>query len=283
MSDLPLGQSYADILWRCKRSVSLEFITDPRLSVFVSLIKLGRPLVFSAPVQSALNGYVLCWPSDHPRGAMRFCFFRATGRPCSIFGLPTDTETESEQESATQRDADALLKVIEISPIPSPRTSPDSNVQLESISLVPAQPPLLRGTVRVRNIAYEKLVTVRFTTDGWETTVEAQAHYNGNSPSDGTWDRFAFTIPLEWHAGLAGPTPRTLLLAVRYAVLGIGEWWNNNGGDDFRIVLDPTKSISSWLSSTIMSDARFVTAAAFPRRNGCWSFRTVTTRTRQLP
>jgi hypothetical protein len=129
--------------------------------------------------------------------------------------------------------------------------------------------------VRVRNIAYEKLVTARFTTDGWETTVDTQAHYIGN---DGTWDRFAFTISLEWHAGLASPMPRTFLLAVRYAVLGVGEWWDNNGGDDFRVALGPTKSISSWLSSTTVSDARFVTAAAFPRRNVYWSSRAVTTR-----
>jgi len=83
----------------------------------------------------------------------------------------------------------------------------------------------------VRNIAYEKCVAVRFTTDGWTTISEAHARYVGPLPDSGTWDLFAFTIPL--HA------PRTLLLAVRYAVPGDGEWWDNNGGNDFRVVLAP--------------------------------------------
>jgi Carbohydrate/starch-binding module (family 21) len=201
------------------------------------------------------------------------CFFRAKGRPSSIFGPHSDTETEGERENGplTQHGAERpLLKVIEMSPIPSQRTAPDSNVHLESISLLPALPPLLRGTVLVRNIAYEKHVTARFTTDSWTTTVETQASYIGGGPSDndGTWDRFAFTISLEWHAGLASsPTPRTLLLSVRYTVPRVGEWWDNNGGEDFRVVFGPTarSTIPSWAGSALMSDAPFVKAAAFPR------------------
>jgi hypothetical protein len=47
---------------------------------------------------------------------------------------------------------------------------------------------------------------------------------------------------------------------VRYTVPGIGEWWDNNGGDDFRIVLGPARSTPP----ATMSDAPFVNAAAFP-------------------
>jgi Carbohydrate/starch-binding module (family 21) len=204
------------------------------------------------------------------------CFFRAKGRPSSIFGPHSDTETEGERENGplalAQRAAELpLLKIIEVSPIPSPRTAPDSNVYLESISLLPARPPLLRSTVRVRNITYEKRVAARFTTDSWTTTVETQASYIGPGPSDndGTWDRFAFTISLEWHAGLASnPAPRTLLLAVRYTVPCVGEWWDNNGGEDFRVVFGPTARSTtppSWAGSALMSDAPFVKAATFPR------------------
>jgi hypothetical protein len=85
----------------------------------------------------------------------------------------------------------------------------------------------------VRNISFEKSVAARFTTDGWTTVSEAHARYVGPAPASNGWDLFAFTIPLE-----AAP-PRTLHLAVRYAVPDSGEWWDNNGGADFRVVLAP--------------------------------------------
>ncbi|KAI9452881.1 putative phosphatase regulatory subunit-domain-containing protein, partial [Lactarius psammicola] len=172
------------------------------------------------------------------------CLFRATGRPSSISHprSHSDTETETETDSAlaaAQRASNVgtmTFTMAEISPIPSPHTPPELNVHLESIALLPARPPILRGIVRVRNIAFEKSVTARFTTDGWTTTSEAQARYAGPAAAADAddWDVFAFTIPLE-----APPSSRTLLLAVRYAVPGTGEWWDNNGGADFRIVLAP--------------------------------------------
>jgi hypothetical protein len=161
------------------------------------------------------------------------CVFRPTGRPSSISHPRSysDTETETETETAlevAQRGA-TLFTPTEISPIPSPHTPPESNVHLESLTFLPARPPLLRGTMRVRNIAFEKCVAVRFTTDGWTTVSEAHARYV--RPAADSWDIFAFTIPL--------CAPRTLLLAVRYAVPDTGEWWDNNGGADFRVVLAP--------------------------------------------
>ena len=42
------------------------------------------------------------------------------------------------------------------------------------------------------------------------------------------------TIPLMLREPPADP-PCTLLLAVRFTVPGKGEWWDNNGGDDFCI------------------------------------------------
>ena len=167
------------------------------------------------------------------------CLFRPTGRPSSIShprslsDTETETETETALEVSQQRRAvvgATTFTPTEISPIPSPHTPPESNVQLESLTFLPARPPLLRGTIRVRNIAFEKSVAARFTTDDWTTISEAHARYVGPA-ADSLWDIFAFTIPLG--------APRTLLLAVRYAVPDIGEWWDNNGGADFRVVLAP--------------------------------------------
>ncbi|KAH9014367.1 hypothetical protein EDB83DRAFT_2680169 [Lactarius deliciosus] len=149
------------------------------------------------------------------------CFFRATGRPYSISHPRSHSDTETETDNTdgaqtTQRGNRMPFTLAEISPIPSPQTPPESNVHLESIALLPARPPFLRGIVRVRNLAFEKSVSVRFTTDGWTTVSEAHARYVGPAGT-GDWDLFA----------------------VRYAVPGTGEWWDNNGGADFRVVLAP--------------------------------------------
>lgn len=170
------------------------------------------------------------------------CHFRPTGRPSSISHprSHSDTETETDTESTLVAQcggpgpttiATTMFTIADISSIPSPHTPPESNVHLESLTLLPARPPLLRGTVRVRNIAFEKCVATRFTTDDWTTISESHARYVGPSHTHSTWDLFAFTIPLQ--------APRTLLLAVRYSVPGAGEWWDNNGGANFRIVLAP--------------------------------------------
>jgi hypothetical protein len=168
------------------------------------------------------------------------CLFRPTGRPSSISHprshSDTETETETDSPFPTQREGITTatnFTIADISPIPSPHTPPEWNVHLESLTLLSARPPLLRGTVRVRNIAFEKCVAVRFTTDNWTTISESHARYVGPSSahSPGTWDLFAFTIPLQ--------AARTLFLAVRYAVSDAGEWWDNNGGANFRVVLAP--------------------------------------------
>jgi hypothetical protein len=104
----------------------------------------------------------------------------------------------------------------------------------------------------VRNIAYEKLVAARFTLDDWTTVSEVLARYtdtghHGDSPDSeegggGKWDRFAFSISLECYAARRA---FTLLLAVRFTAPGVGEWWDNNGGDNFRVVLAHPQSSSS--------------------------------------
>ncbi|KAI0260295.1 putative phosphatase regulatory subunit-domain-containing protein [Gloeopeniophorella convolvens] len=179
--------------------------------------------------------------------------FRITSRPSSISRPLSDTETETESEAFSSTGRLLPLRVADMSPVPSPHPSPNARVLLESVSLPTARPPLLRGTVRVRNIAFEKDVAARFTLDAWTTQSEVHARYTGPATPDGTWDRFVFTIPLE-----AVASARTLSLAIRYAVPGSGEWWDNNGGENFRVELAPAAVRTGSGPST----APFLTAAA---------------------
>jgi hypothetical protein len=211
---------------------------------------------------------------DTDDGLVSIRLFHATGHPSALLDPDSDTESDTDTDtddtssfsSILQRlihaGATAIatplvpLKVTQMPLIPSLYIPPNPNVYLESISpilLASARTPLLRGTVRVRNIAYEKRVAARFTIDDWTTVSEVLAryigpaipgaHHHGDGDDDGKWDRFAFSISLEFYAPRrAGASSHSqhalaLLLAVRFTAPGVGEWWDNNGGDNFPIVL----------------------------------------------
>ncbi|KAA1467828.1 hypothetical protein DENSPDRAFT_355432 [Dentipellis sp. KUC8613] len=212
--------------------------------------------------------------------------FKRTGRPVAV-STPTppadDTETETEQEhfpfplmSPSGSTAAPLMEIDpsseRSSPIPSPHANHDDNLHLESLTLPPSRPPVLRGTILVRNFAFEKQVGVRFTLDDWTTVSEVLATYAGGvsnhealaglapardmtigdllgvlSARPGTaaadpWDRFAFTIRLEdYEPRLA---ERTLWLVARYTAPGRGEWWDNNGGANYKVGFRPRGGVA---------------------------------------
>jgi len=163
----------------------------------------------------------------------------------------------------TKFEIDATLS----SPVPS-RSLGLGNVHLESL-LFSTDTMNLSGTLLVRNLAYKKVVAVRFTLDEWDTACEVLAKYvvsfpslpssspsSSHSPSPtssypsvgmtlgdvlGTstegWDRFGFSIHLEDYAH--NLSERTMWLVVRYVTEGGGEgkeWWDNNGGANYRVV-----------------------------------------------
>ncbi|KAF6753216.1 putative phosphatase regulatory subunit-domain-containing protein, partial [Ephemerocybe angulata] len=148
------------------------------------------------------------------------------------------------------------------SPIPSPAFDSTANVHLESLSCSSTDElqTSLSGDILVRNLSYSKNVTVRFTLDDWATISNVSAQYVESLPSfptsffqvhgrpvttgdaagflslvdqkEGGWDRFRFTIVFEH--GAYSLSSRVLLMAARYAVDG-KEWWDNNGGENYRI------------------------------------------------
>ncbi|OCH88225.1 hypothetical protein OBBRIDRAFT_97354 [Obba rivulosa] len=93
------------------------------------------------------------------------------------------------------------------------------------------------GTIRVRNLAFEKWVAVRFTFDWWQTTSEVTAKYVCSLP-DGISDRFSFTIRLA--DLLSRIEEKTLFIAVRYVVAG-QELWDNNKGENYQVKFSRVK------------------------------------------
>ena len=119
----------------------------------------------------------------------------------------------------------------------------NADVALEELVLSPDSTCIL-GKVRLRNIAYEKWLAVRFTFDSWQTTSEVTGKYV--EAIDDDFDRFSFSIRL--NDLLARIEGKMLHMALRYTIAG-REFWDNNKGNnylaEFSKVTPSAKSISS--------------------------------------
>lgn len=106
----------------------------------------------------------------------------------------------------------------------------EADCALEELTLGP-DGATIQGRVRVKNIAFEKWVAVRFTFDWWQTTSEVTARY-ARTLESGVYDIFTFTIRL--NDMLARIEEKTLFMAVRYTVAGL-EIWDNNDSRNFQV------------------------------------------------
>ena len=81
---------------------------------------------------------------------------------------------------------------------------------------------MVRGFVRVLNVAFRKDVSIRYTTDGWKTVCNGRANYLSTS-RNGTTDTFFFHIPLPsiWQ------DRNKMEFAICYRVEG-NDYWDNN-------------------------------------------------------
>lgn len=114
--------------------------------------------------------------------------------------------------------------------------SANVNVALEDFYLNSDGTTVL-GNVRVRNIAFVKIVAVRFTFDSWQTTSEVTAHYVESF--DHHYDRFSFSIRL--NDLLPKMEGKTLVMAVRYNVAG-QEFWDNNHHQNYAAIFTKAKA-----------------------------------------
>ena len=105
----------------------------------------------------------------------------------------------------------------------------DQKVSLENSYMGQGQCSL-QGTIRVQNLAFEKQVSVRYTTNEWMNSTDVKARYVPGS-CDGFSDNFRFVLDLpELSIG------QRLQFCVRYES-GSGqsksEYWDNNDGKNF--------------------------------------------------
>ena len=111
------------------------------------------------------------------------------------------------------------------------------NLSLENVVLQEADQQLV-GTVKVKNLAFSKQVTVRITFDNWQTQTDFEATFatpsglqgGSNTPTINLFDTFSFKIPIPTLV----PSNR-IQFCVRFTCEA-GEFWDNNGGKNYVIV-----------------------------------------------
>ncbi|KAJ1338804.1 hypothetical protein BSLG_006441 [Batrachochytrium salamandrivorans] len=98
---------------------------------------------------------------------------------------------------------------------------------------------LVRIVVLTRNLAYEKHVSVRCTTDGWKTFHDISAKFQSTvTPTMGEYkgvDRFWAIINLTTEFGTSATTG-SIEFAICYKSLGV-EYWDNNGSCNYKLRL----------------------------------------------
>ena len=143
------------------------------------------------------------------------------------------------------------------SPVPPVDPPAFSNIHVETLVFPRTRPPTLCGSVLVKNVAFEKSVALRFTLDNWQTTSEVVCRHVCNLPSlpspfppertspgspQLTWDRFSFVVRLEdVERKLA---ERTIVFAARFKAPGVGEWWDNNHGSNYKLTFRKSVSVA---------------------------------------
>ncbi|XP_077442113.1 protein phosphatase 1 regulatory subunit 3B-like [Vanacampus margaritifer] len=136
-------------------------------------------------------------------------------------------------DSPASPDADAERLVLDFSPPASDyvlfRRSLDRKcVCLEKCVL---KERTLAGTVKVKNLSFEKRVRLRVTFDSWQSHSDVECVYVRDAYPGASGDTFSFSLAL--------PQPlaprRHVEFAVCYQVAG-AEYWDSNHGHNYRIV-----------------------------------------------
>lgn len=103
------------------------------------------------------------------------------------------------------------------------------NVSLENVIL---KDYTFMGTVKVRNISFEKAVKIRCTFDGWEKHEDISAKYvNNQNGSFSPYDTFSFQVNVPPNHD----PKKSVEFVVCYEVDG-KEYWDNNDGENYKVM-----------------------------------------------
>lgn len=153
--------------------------------------------------------------------------FLSAQKPAAVSrtGSPTDDTSGNESSDFPGLSSDDQEIVMRVQNMPGV-VNGQADLTMQEIKMT--EDRNIGGSIRVRNLAFQKWVAVRFTFDSWQTTSEVAARYA--TTEDSEFDIFAFTIKLT--DMLSRIEEKTLVLAIHYRVNG-GDVWDNNGGQNY--------------------------------------------------
>lgn len=167
----------------------------------------------------------------------RVKLFLAQQRPTAVSrdGSPIETETEDDSEAfpfppMTTSIPSQISLVLPEFPHNSLPEIGNRDICLETLEIA-ADWKSLKGTALLRNLAFEKRLSIRFTFDDWQTISEVTGEW-ASTLVGGTIDRWTFTIKLQ--DLLARIEEKTMFMALKYSVNG-GEIWDSNNGKNYRV------------------------------------------------
>lgn len=105
----------------------------------------------------------------------------------------------------------------------------EQNVSLENMVI---RHRTILGTIKVKNISFEKTVTVRISFDGWETFSDVAATYIRNA-YEGEWTntfKFTTSIPKNYDSS------KTIEFCICFETGNGTEFWDNNDGENYRLL-----------------------------------------------
>lgn len=120
----------------------------------------------------------------------------------------------------------------------------EQSVCLENVMVTDPICLTISGTVRVRNLDFNKSVHVRYTLDSWQTYSDFQAMYIPNS-CDGFSDKFSFTI-----FGNSLQIGQRIEMAVRFSCKG-DHFWDSNSGANYCFQCMPANSMLPPIASVV--------------------------------
>ncbi|KAJ3287242.1 hypothetical protein HK104_008711 [Borealophlyctis nickersoniae] len=170
----------------------------------------------------------------------RVCLFKRGSLPTDISGSEKyDVEDSGDLEagsvSASQKVGDQLWALAS-STVPPVSTFGTGMVVLDHARLEGGQ--VLAGSVLVRNIAFEKRVVVRVSSDMWRTYKDVEAGFgesvSGSFGASAGVDRFRFGVDLNEDLELGDGGIAKIQFAVQYTVGGV-EHWDNNAGQNYEV------------------------------------------------
>ncbi|KAJ3036402.1 hypothetical protein HDV00_002769 [Rhizophlyctis rosea] len=185
------------------------------------------------------------------RALQSVCVFKRATIPSEIHSSPRFTLEDTEEDLRPVLPELYRPSILcrnfppSLSPLPQSKNVGVERVYLDGRTLV--------GIVRVRNLAFEKRVVVRYSFDLWNSVGEVVGKWHGGVLGEGGVDRFLWSVGVgacfsgEESGDIAGK--RVMQFAVRYEVAG-QVFWDNNDGKNYEVEFVRTRIPSPSSSSS---------------------------------